>query len=133
MLVGPRGPAAIGPDDFEDRVHTKILVRKDRLASVVGIADEKILVQPTAAVEPGQIDIDRFVPGDIRADCSGAIADGVTEAVGHFGRREFSVVGVVVPKTGNYRRTASDQRCQSRKRIRRGAGGCIGVSDAVAA
>ena len=74
MLIDPGRGAAIGFDDFENRVDLQILMRENGGAIFGRVARKKIWIDAAAAVEQGQIEIDGFVIGRRGADDAGAQA-----------------------------------------------------------
>ena len=82
-------------DHLEDGVYAQVLMRMNRVASVRRIAHQKIRVDATAAIQLGEIEVDGFVPGDVRADGSRAGSAGISQCHGsscsHQGSAELRI------------------------------------------
>src|SRR5713226_6958828 len=104
MLVGPCRTTATPLYDFEDRVDTDEVVRKNRYASFLRISRQFIGINASAAIHRVAIRVDRGIEDHRRSD-PGAIGGG---------RRQAAVIGVLENHTSYIGRSPCHHGKQAR-------------------
>src|SRR5450432_4542234 len=130
MFIRPCSVATAGAHHFKDGVYTKIVMRENWSASVVGVARKEVGVNATAAIDLSQIDINGLIQFNNRSNSPGAQVRSTCRAedgIRCSRRRELPVITHVIPKSSGDRRAACNQSSQPGERVRGLRCGCIGI------